>query len=99
MASEAAEWAQGPLYKALVAALPGFLIDSTTDSPRLCVAAVAKELKISREIIYRWLRAGSVNTRNAKRLVELARTTRNLAVLHANGTQPVEFSDFVPFLA
>lgn len=63
------DWYDSPLYKLLCERFPKHV-----KTGRLNVLELAAALDYSYENIYKWLRAGRINPKNAKRIVENSKT-------------------------
>jgi hypothetical protein len=96
------DWKNGPLNKALIAALPAFV--STTETPgitpskSLNVQKLCAALEKSHEAIYKWLRQGKLTPRNAVQLINLANTPENVKLLKAEGRKPLKLEEFNSFV-
>ncbi len=90
-------WATQPLHKALVAALPTFVKEPFSANPRLDIQKLHRAVGRSHETVYKWLRDGRLNPRNAQKLCDLANTEDNLAVLRRLGRKPPKIQDFQQF--
>lgn len=96
--SDMTNWAAGPLHAALVAALPIFVKEPFSTAPRLNIPELKKAVGKSHETVYKWLRTNRLNPRNAQRLVDLANTRDNVAVLRQLGRSAPRIEDFSRFV-
>ncbi len=96
--TDTANWATGPLHQALVACLPTFVKEPFSASPRLDIPKLHKAIEKSHETVYKWLRSNRLNPRNAQKLVDLANTDANVAVLKQLGRKPPSVEGFSRFV-
>lgn len=96
--TDTTKWADGPLHAALVKVLPTFVKEPFAPSPRINIPKLKVAVGKSHEAVYQWLRANRVTPRNAKKLVELANTDENVAVLAQLGRRPPVIEDFQRFV-
>lgn len=96
MASETERF--GPLYPFLCEIFPAH----RTVLGKLDVPGLAKDMNLSHEAVYKWLRkpAGSrvITPQNAERILELALSDQNVDRLVAAGTQRPTIRDFDVFV-
>lgn len=97
-ASDTTNWANGALHAALVIVLPTFVKEPFSSAPRLNIPELKDALGRSHETVYKWLRTNRLNPRNAQRLVDLANSEANLAVLRKLGRKPPKIEDFSRFV-
>jgi hypothetical protein len=87
MTQDTNDWANSPLYKALVEALPAFVKDPFSASPRLDVKKLYTSMNMSNEGMYRWLRQGRVTHKGAQKLFALAHEPLNTDALAKLGRE------------
>lgn len=88
----------GPLYPFLSEIFPAH----RTILGKLDVPRIGKELNLSHEAVYKWLRkpagARALTPQNAERILELALQDANADLLIANDTPRPTLRDFDPFV-
>ena len=93
MATGRPTWPYEPLYTFLFQALPVW----RTPTGILDIVALAQEVAISKEAIYKWFRTGNLPVRRARELHELSQRESNLDALSAEGTEPPQLTAFYEF--
>lgn len=97
-ASDSSNFTDGPLHAALVEALPIFVKEPFSGSPRLNIRELKKAVGKSHETVYNWLRTNRLPGRNARKIVELASGDRNVAILRQMGRTPPKIEDLSRFV-
>ncbi len=98
MTTEAVHWSTGPLHTALVTALPTFVKEPFSASPKLNIPELKKAIGKSHEAVYKWLRTNRLNPKNAQKIVDLANTDGNIAALRHLGRKPPKIEEFNRFV-
>lgn len=98
MTTATMNWADGPLHKALVNALPAFVKEPFSENPKLNIPRLKDALGKSHETIYKWLRSSKLRPCNLEQLILLANSDENLAVLSKMKRKAPKREDFSRFL-
>lgn len=86
-------WPYEPLYKFLSEVLPAW----RTPSGILDAVALASEVGVSKEAVYKWFRTGNLPARRARELHDLSQRESNVLALSEEGVEPPELSAFYDF--
>lgn len=88
------QWADSPLYIFLSDIFPTY----RTVLGKFDVLRLARDLSLSHEAVYKWLRKGSLSPQNANAVLDLALTLENIDALVASDMPRPELRDFDQFV-
>ena len=98
------KWADNALHTALVDALPFFVKEPFSPTPKLDIIKLHKALGLSHETVYKWMQNARLGIRrdaallNINRIVKAVNSEDNLRALTMLGRKPPTADAFLKFV-